>query len=48
VAEADPVKAEDIIRRNVAGPHVELEDLGRVNSDLLTALGLKPGQFIRA
>ena len=28
VAEADPTKAVDIIRRNVAGPNVELEDLG--------------------
>lgn len=27
VAEADPTKAVDIIRRNVAGPNVELEDL---------------------
>jgi hypothetical protein len=47
VAEADPVKAADIIRNNVAGPHVELEDLGRVNAKLLDALALKPGEFVR-
>ena len=38
VAEADPTKAVDIIRRNVAGPNVELEDLGRVSDKLLVAL----------
>jgi hypothetical protein len=47
VAEADPAKAADIIRNNVAGPHAELEDLGRVNAKLLEALSLKPGQFTR-
>ena len=47
VAEADPDQAMEIIRRNVAGPHVALEDLGRVNDRLLTALGLQPGQFTR-
>ena len=31
VAEADPTEAVDIIRRNIAGPNVELEDLGRVS-----------------
>ena len=36
VAEADPTKAVDIIRRNVAGPNVELE--GRVSDKLLVAL----------
>jgi hypothetical protein len=35
VAEADPTKAVDIIRRNIAGPNVELEDLGRVSDKLL-------------
>ena len=29
VAEVDPAAALDIIWRNVAGPNVELEDLGR-------------------
>jgi hypothetical protein len=47
VAESDPAKAIEIIRNNVAGPHVELEDLGRVNASLLKALSLQPGQFIR-
>jgi hypothetical protein len=47
VAESDPAKAVEIIRNNVAGPHVELEDLGRVNASLLKALSLQPGQFIR-
>jgi len=41
VAEADPVKAVDIIRHNVAGPNVELENLVRVNAQLLDALSLK-------
>jgi hypothetical protein len=47
VAEADPTKAVDIIRRNIAGPNVELEDLGRVSDKLLVALALQPGQFTR-
>ena len=47
VAEADPTKAVDIIRRNIAGPNVELEDLGRVSDKLLVALALQPGQFPR-
>jgi hypothetical protein len=45
VAEADPTKAVDIIRRNIAGPNVELEDLGRVSDKLLVALA--SGQFTR-
>jgi hypothetical protein len=48
VAEADPAKALDIIRHNVAGPHVEIVDLGRAQAQLLTALNLEPGQFVRA
>jgi hypothetical protein len=47
VAEADPAKAAEIIRKNVAGPNVDLEDLGRVTAKLLEALALKPGQFTR-
>jgi hypothetical protein len=47
VAEADPEQAMEIIRRNVTGPGVELEDLGRVNEGLLRALGLQQGQFTR-
>jgi hypothetical protein len=47
VAESDPAKAIEIIRNNVGGPHVELEDLGRVNASLLKALSLQSGQFIR-
>jgi hypothetical protein len=41
VAESDPAKATEIIRNNVGGPHVELEDLGRVNASLLKALSLQ-------
>jgi hypothetical protein len=33
VAESDPATAIEIIRKNVAGPNVELEDLGRVNAN---------------
>jgi hypothetical protein len=44
VAEADPTKARG---RNIAGPSVELEDLGRVSDKLLVALALQPGQFTR-
>jgi len=47
VAESDPVKAAEIIRNNVAGPNVDLEDLGRVTAKLLEALALQPGQFTR-
>jgi hypothetical protein len=47
VAEADPTKAAEIIRNNVTGPGVELEDLGRVTAKLLEALALQPGQFTR-
>jgi hypothetical protein len=47
VAASDPAKAIEIIRSNVAGPHMELEDLGRVNASLLKALSLQSGQFIR-
>ena len=36
-----------VIKNNVAGPNVELEDLGRVSASLLKALSLQPGQFIR-
>jgi recombination endonuclease VII len=45
VAEADPVKAAEIIRANVAGPNGELEDLGRASAKLLETLALRPGQF---
>jgi hypothetical protein len=47
VDEADPVKAADIIRNNVTGLDLELEDLGRVNAKLLDALSLKSGEFTR-
>jgi hypothetical protein len=47
VAEADPAAALEIIRRELAGPYIELEDLGRVSEGLLKALDLQPGQFIR-
>jgi hypothetical protein len=48
VAESEPAKALEIVRNNVAGPNVEIEDLGRVSANLLKALALQPGQFIRA
>jgi hypothetical protein len=47
VAEADPAAALDIIRRELASPDMELEDLGRVSEGLLKALDLQPGQLIR-
>jgi hypothetical protein len=47
VAEADPGKAADIIRNNVVGPNVEIEDLGRLSAEPLKSLGLKSGQFVR-
>jgi hypothetical protein len=48
VAEADPSKAMEIIKFDVADPNVQLEDLGRVSDDLLKALALQSGQFTRA
>jgi hypothetical protein len=45
VAEADPLKAMEIIKVKVTGSEVDLEDLGRVTDNLLKVLGLEPGQF---
>lgn len=45
VAEADPLKAMEIIKVKVTGSEVDLEDLGRVADSLLKVLGLEPGQF---
>ncbi len=48
VALLDPTAAIDIIRQKAADRKDELVDLGRVSSDLLKALNLLPGDFIRA
>jgi hypothetical protein len=46
VAERDAGRAIDIIRRKAAATSDEIEDLGRVRDELLTALSLKSGEFI--
>jgi hypothetical protein len=48
VAVADSALAVDLIRANIAGPHDHVEELGRVSDELLCALRLGPGEFVRA
>jgi hypothetical protein len=48
VAVPDSAEAIDVIRRKVGAIDDEIEDLGRVSGALLMALGLLPGEFIRA
>ena len=48
VAVSDPAKAMELIRRKVANPDDEIEDLGRVSDALLAAMKLEPGDFVRA
>ena len=48
VAEPDAAKAIDILKAVIVGPVDEYEDLGRVTDQLLRALNLAPGQFIRS
>jgi hypothetical protein len=48
VAVSDGQKAIDLIRRDATHPDVKIDDLGRVSSQLLTAMKLQPGQYMRA
>jgi hypothetical protein len=48
VAVSDAQAAIDVIRRDATHPDVEIEDLGRVSSALVTAMKLQPGQYMRA
>jgi hypothetical protein len=48
VAESDAAKAIDILKAAIVGSFDEYEDLGRVTDQLLSALSLAPGQFIRS
>ena len=47
VAESDPQKALVLLQVALSRPLNELEDLGRVNDDLIATLKLKPGQHGR-
>jgi hypothetical protein len=46
VAEADSAQALRIVRTKLAQFDGEVEDLGRVSSDLIKALNLSPGDVI--
>jgi hypothetical protein len=48
VAIQEPMAAIELIQRRVAGPHDQIEDLGRVSDALLKTLGLSEGEFVRA
>ena len=48
VAAAESRVAIDVIKRAIADPDDQFEDLGRVSGALLKALGLSPGEFLRA
>jgi hypothetical protein len=48
VALTEPAKAIELIRRKVADPDDQIEDLGRVSDALLNAMKLEPGTFVRA
>ena len=48
VAISNPTKAVDRIRDNTANTADEIQDLGRVSANLLAALKLLPGEYIRA
>lgn len=48
VAISNPSRAVDLIRQKAADPADEIQDLGRVSANLLIALRLLPGEFIRA
>ena len=45
VAEFDPARAVDLIRKKIAVSGDEIEDLGRASDGLLTTLNLKEGEF---
>jgi hypothetical protein len=48
VAISDPADAIEMIRSKVADPDDKVEDIGRVSEELLKALRLEPGGFMRA
>jgi hypothetical protein len=43
---SDKATAIDLITANAAEPGYEIEDLGRVSEDLITAMTLPPGKFV--
>jgi hypothetical protein len=47
VAESDVEKAIALLKKEIARPLDEYEDLGRVKGTVLNTLGLQPGQFSR-
>lgn len=48
VALTEPAKAIELIRRKVADPDDQVEDMGRVSEALLAAMKLESGAFARA
>jgi len=48
VAIADPVEAIALIRAQVTAAGDEIEDMGRVSDNILVAMKLGTGQFMRA
>jgi hypothetical protein len=48
VALSDPADAIELIRSKVANPNDKVEDIGRVSDELIKALKIKPGGFMRA
>ena len=48
VAVSNPNKAVNLIRDKTANPVDEVQDLGRVSANLLSALKLLPGDYVRA
>jgi hypothetical protein len=48
VALSDPRDAIELIRTKAADPEDEVEDMGRVSDELVKALKLNPGDFVRA
>jgi hypothetical protein len=47
VAVSDKETALNLIRENIGQPGYDIEDLGNVSEQLLTALALAPGSFAR-
>jgi hypothetical protein len=48
VAVADPAEAIDLLKARLGASSDQLEDGGRVSGSLIEALGVLPGEFIRA
>jgi hypothetical protein len=48
VAESEPAKAIEILRKGEGQPGHEIEDLGRVTAGLLVALNVKDGEYTKA